>query len=292
MKVSIVIPNWNGEDKLKRNLPLVLKVKGIDEVIVCDDGSTDNSVSLIKENFPQVKVVIREKNSGFSSAVNDGVRKASGELVFLLNSDAVPEEDSLVKAVNQFSDPKVFSVSCNVRGSWSWAKFNRGYYWHYQAKNMPQGNHETLWASGGSGIFRKRVWDQLGGLDELFNPFYEEDIDLGYRAVKSGFINIWVKDSKAEHYKQKGVIEENFSKSKIAGIAQRNQLLFIWKNITDTNYLKSHILNLFINCITHPKYIAVFFAALTKLPQVIEKRREAKKYFQLPDREIFEKYHQ
>src|SRR5206468_7818529 len=66
--------------------------------------------------------------------------------------------------------------------------------------------------------------DKLGGFDELFNPFYEEDVDLGYRARKRGFINIFEPKSKVEHYKEKGVISLNFSQTLIAKTAQRNQL--------------------------------------------------------------------
>lgn len=88
--VSIVIPNWNGVDKLRKNLPSVLNIKGVLEVIVSDDASTDESIQLLEEKFPKVVIVRRSINGGFASNVNSGVKVAQGELIFLLNTDATP----------------------------------------------------------------------------------------------------------------------------------------------------------------------------------------------------------
>ncbi len=296
MKVSLVIPNWNGAEKLKQNLPQVLKVKGVDEVIVVDDGSTDKSVEVLKSEFPMVHLVERKKNGGFSSAVNTGFRAARGDLVFLLNSDAVPEVDAVEKVLPYFKDEKVFSVGLNAGGTWSWAEFKDGYFWHHQASGTKDETlhasevHQTLWASGGSAVFRKDIWDKLGGLDEIFNPFYEEDVDLGYRATKSGYENLWDPGAVVEHYKQKGVIEENFSKSFVSKIAQRNQLIFIWKNITDSDLIWSHIWALLKMLILHPKYWTVFVAAILRLPGILTKRAVIKKEFKMLDKDLLSKF--
>ena len=290
MKVSIVIPNWNGAEKLRKNLPAVLQVKGVDEVVVSDDGSTDDSVKILEQEFPQVRVFKREKRGGFSTNVNDGVKNAAGDLIFLLNSDAVPFPDCLDYVLPHFKDEKVFAVSCSSGGSWSWAKFEKGYPWHYMSSDTGLEAHQTLWASGGSSVFRKDIWQKLGGLDELFNPFYEEDVDLGFRATKSGYVNVFEPKAKVEHYKQKGVIEENFSKEYISRVAQSNQLILIWKDITDRGYLLEHLAFLVSNLVLHPKYWLVFLPALVKLPQVLLKRGKTCKLFKLTDREIFEKF--
>lgn len=291
MKVSIVIPNWNGVERLKQNLPKVLKTRGVGEIIIVDDASSDASVEFIKLNFPSIKLIERRKNSGFSSTVNLGVKNASFELVFLLNSDASPELDCLETATPHFKDPKVFSVGCNAGGRWAWASFRNGFFWHQQSsKDTSSGSHQTLWASGGSGIFRKSIWGELNGLDELFDPFYEEDVDLGYRATKRGYLNIYEPRSLVEHYKQKGVIEENFSKSKIAKTAQRNELFFIWKNITDRKLILSHIVALMGKLLVAPGYWTVFLSAIVKLPQVLAKREKEAKEAKLTDQEILALY--
>ncbi len=290
MKTSIVIPNWNGAEKLIRHLPNVLKVKEIDEVIVVDDASTDNGVELIKRDFPKVKLIEKKVNTRFADTVNLGVKNSIGDLVFILNNDASPAPDALRNNLKHFEDPKVFSVSCNSGGNWSWAKFENGFFWHYKSDEKSDKFHQTLWSSGGSGVFRKSIWDNLGGFDTLYSPFYEEDTDLGYRAVKRGYKNIFEPTSIVEHYKEKGVNEQNFSKGFISKTAQRNQLLFIWKNITSQEMIAQHQNQLIKMLLTHPKYWSIFLAALLRLPQVIKKRETEKRDQKLTDEEILSRY--
>lgn len=291
LSVSVVIPNWNGETKLKNNLPQVLKLKNILEVIVSDDASTDNSVEILEKNFPEVKVVRREKNGGFSSNVNLGVKNAKGDLVFLLNTDAAPEPDCLKYLLGHFENKSVFSISCNVGGSWSWARWKKGWFWHNQyGRENDTEAHQTLWASGGSGIFRKDLWTELGGLDELMNPFYVEDVDLGYRATKRGYINIFEPKAHVSHYKEKGVIEENFSKTRVRDVTERNTLILIWKNITGSGMVFDHIWFLGWRLIRHPKYWKIFLMAIMILPRILAKRKVESRKAKLRDREIFEKF--
>lgn len=291
-KVSIVIPYWNGAEKIKKHLPKVLEfahANNIQEIIASDDASTDETVKLLKQDFPEVIIVEREKNEGFASNVNSGFSKVSGDYIFLLNSDASPEKDALKYALPHFDNPKVFSVGCNVGGLWAIGRFENGYFWHNQAQK-PDGElkaHQTLWASGGSGIFRKAIWDELKGLDELFNPFYVEDVDLGYRATKRGYINIWEPKSRVDHYKEKGVIESNFSKNRINNIAERNMLIFIWKNITSRKLMNEHKTALVKRLISHPRYWGIFLAAAKRYPEIMNKRAIEKKYAKLTDEEIF-----
>src|SRR5579884_918176 len=252
--VSVVIPNWNGEEKMRRNLPKVLKTKGVLEVIVVDDASPDKSVEVLKDEFPEVVLVEKSTNTRFADTVNLGVKHAKGDFVFVLNNDASTEEETVLKTLKHFDDPQVFSVSCNASGNWSWAKFENGFFWHYMSEDKTTDSHQTLWSSGGSGIFRKDLWEKLGGLDTLFAPFYEEDLDLGYRATKRGYINIFEPSAHVEHYKEPGVNQQYFSTSFVSKVAQRNQLFFIWKNITDKEMTKQHIKALIKMLLTHPKY--------------------------------------
>ncbi len=291
--ISIVIPNWNGDGKLQVHLPNVLKAAGVgkvQEVIIVDDASSDKSVDIIKAQFPEIMLIEKKVNSGFSSTVNLGVSKAKGDLIVLLNNDASPEVDFLESLMPHFKDNRVFSVGCNVGGLWATAKFENGFFWHNQATENPNKStsHETLWVSGGSGIFRKAMWDQLEGLDTLYNPFYEEDVDLGYRALKRGYLNIWESRSRVMHSQKKelGVIATNFSKSKIASVAQRNQLIFIWKNITSSEFISTHKKVLAKILITDPKYWQVFLSAAIKLPEITKKRAIEIKQSKLSDEQV------
>lgn len=292
-KVSVVIPNWNGQDKLLKNLPAVLALEDIFEVIVVDDGSSDASVEILKKSFPRVKVIEKSVNSGFAKTVNLGVKSAKGELVFLLNTDASPDKNAASVVLAHFEDPKIFSIGCNTGGNWSWIKFNKGYLWHYMSPFSDKDErtlHQTLWASGGSGIFRKSYWEELGGLDEMFSPFYEEDTDLGYRATKRGFVNLWDPNSKVNHPLKKGVIAENFKLKFVENIAQRNQLLFIWKNLTDLTLIVQHKIALLKNCLFHPKYLLTVFQALSFFSKISQSRKIETALAKLTDKQILEKY--
>lgn len=289
LTVSIVIPNWNGEKRLEKNLPEILKVEGVDEIIVVDDASTDKSVEVLRQ-FPQIKIIQKEQNSGFSSTVNLGVRYAAGDLVLLLNSDAVPEKDCLRYIFDHFENPKVFSVGLSAGGNWSWANFKKGYIWHFESPNKDESckKHQTLWVSGGSGIFRKDIWERLGGLDEAFDPFYEEDVDLGYRATKEGYINILDFRAGVRHYHEKGVIKSHYSEKKVANTAERNRLLFIWKNVTSKKMMREHILWLLFRLITSPKYGLVLIEAWSLRNKSLGSRVGVKD--ELTDEEILSRY--
>ena len=98
MDISIVIPNYNGEKLLEKNLPKVLEAvssykKGKVEIIIVDDASTDNSLDLVKDK--NVVILKNEKNLGFSSTVNIGVRESMGDIVVLFNTDVYPHKNFL-----------------------------------------------------------------------------------------------------------------------------------------------------------------------------------------------------
>ncbi len=291
MNISIVIPNWNGSSKIQSHLPKVLeaaKQKNVREVIVVDDSSTDNSLNVLKK-FKDIIIVEKQTNTGFSSTVNLGVEKTRGDLVFLLNNDADISSETIDELLKNFVNEKIFSVGCNTGGYWSTGRFENGFFWHGQAdpkdKKIDEA-HQTLWVSGGSGLFRKDIWNELGGLDEMFDPFYEEDVDLGYRATKRGYINLWEPKAKVNHYKETGVIEENFSRSRIAEIAQRNQLLFIWKNITSKKLFSEHKKALVKMLLKNPKYWFVFLSALSKKSEVAKKRKIEEAQAKLTDEQV------
>ena len=96
MKTSIIIPWFNNEDLVNKNLPSIVAAyknnkNNIVEIVIVDDGSTDKSVDLIKSNYPEIKIIRHKINRGFASAVNTGVRMAKGDMVCLINSDVLPD---------------------------------------------------------------------------------------------------------------------------------------------------------------------------------------------------------
>jgi len=289
VKFSIVIPNWNGQRLLEKNLPAVLATNA-DEIIIVDNGSTDNSLqSIISLKSPKIKIVKNKENLGFARAVNQGVEAAKNEIVVLLNNDVVPEKDFLTPLIEDFQDEKVFAVSLN-EPQWSWAKgeWIKGFVEH-QPGPKTKNPHLSFWASGGSGAFRRNIWLELGGFDEIFKPFYWEDIDLSYRAWKRGYKVIWDPRS-VVHHQHEGTIGVHFPQKYVDFISQRNQLLFIIKNITNLPMIFQNRIYLWKRLLTNFGYWKVLGAVLLKVhrisPRLIKEFLESK----VSDKEIFNQF--
>ncbi len=297
MKVSIVIPNHNGEALIRKNLPCVIEASNGSEVIVVDDGSTDGSLDLLKRKFGQVRIIAKPHQEGFASAVNRGVAGARGDVVVLLNTDVRPEKEFLPALIKHFSDPRVFAVGCleksieeggivlRGRGEAVWKK---GFYIHRRGEvTLPT----TAWVSGGSGAFRKSIWEKLGGMDRMYNPFYWEDIDLSYRALKAGYALRFEPKSVVVHEHAKGTIQERYTRAFVARVAYRNQFLFIWKNVSDLGIFLDHAIWTPIRLIQavlarDGAMIVGYLWALCHLPHALGSRMRSSRHWILKDREI------
>lgn len=294
MKTSIIIPNYNGGALLAKNLPAVIKAmanpaNGIGEIIVVDDGSKDDSVKLVKAGFPQIKLIKHTQNRGFSAAINTGARASRGDLLVLLNNDVLPKPDFLVTIRKCFENPKVFAVSLHERG-YGLAKgtFVDGYV------GLAMGEEKTkawpsFYVSGGSGVFRRSLWMKLGGMDEkLFSPFYWEDIDICYRAAKRGWRVLWEPESCVVHQHESTISQ--LSPKYVARIKERNQLLFIWKNISSKNLIRKHIAGLVKRTVMHPGYLRIVIMALGKWGVVLRGRRKEIRESKVSDEAIFSRF--
>lgn len=269
------------------------------EIIVADDASTDDSLSFIRRTYPKVRIALGRKRSGFAVNVNRGVAAAHGDIVVLLNTDVEPENDFLPPLTRHFQDGRVFAVGCLeksydpggtvLRGRGE-AKWHRGNFVHWRGD--PRGSN-TAWVSGGSGAFRRDIWNTLGGMDALFSPFYWEDIDLSYRALKAGYRIVFEKRSIIGHYHEEGKIKSEFSSGDVKRVAYRNQFIFIWKNLSDRKQW-------FFHCLFTPlrlarallagdwRMLAGYVWALWRLPSVLVSRSAGSRFWKKQDCEIFQ----
>ena len=291
LKVSVVIPSFNGEKLLKKNLPYLLRAMGnlsnfIKEIIVVDDGSSDNSVDLIKNKFPQVKLVRHKINRGFSASVNLGVKIAKGDLVCLINNDVIPENNFLANTLGHFEKEDTFAVSLHEEGyGWAEGVFREGYIMHSPGKEDTK-VHSTFWVNGGSGVFRKSLWKKLGGMDDkLLSPFYWEDLDICYRAIKRGLKLYWEPRARVLHKHETTI--SKFPKKYVERIRERNHLLFIWKNLTSQSLFRRHVTGLFKRLARPPGYLRIVLVALLRLREVKRARRKEKKETIVSDEAIF-----
>jgi GT2 family glycosyltransferase len=294
MNVSVVIPNVNGQELMKKNLPSLFdavkyKNNKIIEVIVIDDGSSDNSVVFLQKNYRQIKLIKHTKNRGFSASVNTGVRVAKGDLILLLNTDVIPSKKFLEKVLPLFRKKDVFAVSLHEDG-YGPAKgfFEDGYIQLAMGAENDQ-TQPSFYVSGGSGVFRKSIWRELGGMDDkLFSPFYWEDIDLCYRAAKRGYKNLWCSDGLVVH-KHESTISK-FPKKYVEKIKERNQLLCLWKNIHSNMLMLKHISGLLNRIAIHPGYVRILLMTIPKLKLLFKSRNREFKESKISDEAIFAQF--
>jgi len=310
MNISIVIPNYNGQNLLEKNLPHVAlaietyqqKAHHRVDIIVVDDHSTDDSVEVVedfakKNNRLNINVVKNEKNLGFSSTVNKGVELSKSDVVVLLNTDVVPEKEFLIPLLSHFDQKNVFAVGCMdkslelgkviLRGR-GIGRFENGFFVHARGEVTKT---NTLWVSCGSGAFRRSIWDTLGGLNELYNPFYWEDIDISYRATKSGYTIKFEPKSLVIHEHEEGAIKKRFNEFEIKTIAYKNQFIFVWVNITDLDLQFFHIFWLpyhFLTALLRKDwpFFNGFFKAFILLPKIIQSSLRAQRMFVKSDKEV------
>jgi GT2 family glycosyltransferase len=282
MKLSVVIVNYNVEYFLEQCLLSVRKAMQtvIGEVFVVDNNSIDGSVKMVKDKFPEVKLIANKKNLGFSKANNQAMKMASGEYVLLLNPDTVVEDDTFEKIV-AFMDShpdagglgvkmvdgsgkflpeskrglptpeaafyKMFGISKIFPKSKRFSKYHLGYLNQNEI-------HEVEILAGAFMLMRKSVLDKIGLLDESFF-MYGEDIDLSYRIIKAGYKNYYFPKTRIIHYKG-----ESTKKSSVNYVLvfYKAMVIFARKHFTQKNArLLTNLINIAI-------YFRAFIAILSR----------------------------
>ena len=115
-EISVILPNYNGRELLNENLPyLFAALDGIDhEVIVVDDCSSDDSVDMLQEHYPQVKIITSEVNEGFSATCNKGVNFARKNLLCIVNTDVRFTPDYFSNAIKYFANSSLFAIKGDI----------------------------------------------------------------------------------------------------------------------------------------------------------------------------------
>lgn len=240
ISISAIIPNYNGCELLERNLPALfqeLEHAQVDyEVIVVDDCSTDKSVEFLKANYPQVIIVEQEKNGGFSASCNAGIRKASKSLVFLMNSDIKLTENYFRPQFKFFENEKTFGVMGQIIGYYDnhiqdTAKWPTTKGLKVKATNnyLVEDHKESFWTpsfylSGANALIDTEKFKILNGFDEIYSPYYCEDLDLSVRAQRLGWECYYEHESVCRH---EGSVTTNKIRRKSVNIIYfRNRFIF------------------------------------------------------------------
>jgi len=292
--ISTIIPVYKKTDTFLKNLKINYQYLKETEIIIVNDDPEASIKNLLQDY--KLKLIENTKNLGFGGAVNKGVRSSSNNYVFLINSDVELKNDQFKNSIKLFDkEKKLFAVGFaqTERDSQIVGKnsiyWKNGFFRHKKAPNILFG--KTAWAEGGSSIFSKEKFLELGGFDQLYSPFYWEDIDISYRAWKKGYKVLFNPNILVSHYHE-STISTYFSSKTIKKISYRNQLIFIWKNITDIKLIISHYLLLIPNTIIlllkgEFEFISGFFSALSKIYKIYKQRKNQIKSYLLTDQEVF-----
>ena len=224
MRLSVIIVNYNVRHFLEQALLSVRRaMHGIDgEVWVVDNNSVDDSVRMMQEKFPDVRLIVNKTNPGFAIANNQAIRESRGEYVLLLNPDTLVEEDTFRKCL-QFMDshpdagalgvklidgsgkflpesrrgfPSPWVAFCKTFGLSTLFPHSRLFNRYYMGYLDENETHAVDVLVGAFMFIRRAALDKAGLLDETFF-MYGEDIDLSYRIVQAGFQNYYFRKRKS-----------------------------------------------------------------------------------------------
>ncbi|MCH4823516.1 glycosyltransferase family 2 protein [Gramella lutea] len=247
MKIAVVILNWNGRNLLEQYLPSVMKYSEEAKVYVADNASTDDSVSFLKQKFPEVTIITNSRNAGYAGGYNLALKSVPEDIHILLNSDVEVTEDWLAPVLEVFkNEPKTAAVQPKIldyksKDHFEYAgaaggyldkfgyPFCRGRIFQELEKDHGQYNEDEyiFWASGACLAIRKKVYDEIGGFDEDFFA-HQEEIDLCWRLHHAGYRVKYAGGSRVYHYGGATLAEMNPKKTYYNF---RNGLFLLLKNI-------------------------------------------------------------
>ncbi|OGF47677.1 MAG: hypothetical protein A2452_03340 [Candidatus Firestonebacteria bacterium RIFOXYC2_FULL_39_67] len=308
--ISIIIPNYKGKNILEKSLPSIVSAcdsyDGESEIIIVEDGGDDETAELLKGKYSKIGYYKLNENHGFGYTCNYGVAKSKFDIVVCLNNDVVVDKNFLKYLPEHFSEKDVFAVKIATKSIgdrekikedyilWRYLEFRNG--WIYTpfkeiAKRDIQMKY-TKNVAGCAAAFLKAKYLKLKGFDDLFLPFYSEETDLCYRALKRGWKIIYEPRSVVLH-KEHETISKYFSRNMVEMVGERNMYYLIWKNISSKKYLFQHILFIPIRIIKGMLKgrvwpLLAFLKALHHLPKIFKARHVEIREIVRKDEEIFD----
>jgi GT2 family glycosyltransferase len=326
--VAIVIPNWNGAHHLPECLDAVGELDYPAErleVIVVDNGSTDESSNIVRQRSPTVRLVSLPRNEGFAAACNAGAREARSECIAFMNNDMRAERTWLRRLVDGYDPAAGYVCVAGVILNWDGTRLDfvegtvnfHGFAWqeHFDKpvrEELINDCGDLLFACGGSMLISQDVYLELGGFDATYFAYYE-DVDLGWRLWLAGY-KVRLAGGARIFHRHHGSAAA-MPKHVRAFLYERNALLTLFKNLSDENL--SRVLAPALLLLIHkavsltgsahdaftfgarelPRTLEVapagllplnaVFDVLEDLPQLLARRREVQRRRRRRDAEIF-----
>lgn len=247
MKIAIVILNWNGKELLQKFLPSVVGYSDQAELYVADNNSSDDSVSFLQREYPQIKIIQNATNGGFAKGYNDALKQVDADIYALVNSDIEVTKNWLDPIIKEFEaddqtaiiQPKLLDFKNRSKFEYAGAgggfvdfmgyPFCRGRIFMELEPDKGQFNDTTeiFWASGACFFIKSKLYHQLGGFDEGYFA-HQEEIDLCWRVQNEGYRIKYVGTSEVYHVGGATLRESHPRKT---FLNFRNSLYTISKNV-------------------------------------------------------------
>jgi len=269
--LAIVILNWNGEKLLGEFLPSVIEFSQNHQIYVIDNASTDNSVSFLKSNFPEIQIIQHTENYGFTKGYNLGLQEIKAEFYCLLNSDVkvtknwinpileLFKKDNSIAAIQpkilSYSQPEYFEFAGAAGGlidSFGYP-YCRGRIFDTLEKDLGQFNDEVeiFWATGACFFIRKNDFDEMNGFDEDFFAHMEE-IDLCWR-LKNQDKKVFYCGKSTVFHLGGGTLNKVSPKKTYLNF--RNNLLMLLKNLPKNTWILIIFIRMILDGIAAFKFL-------------------------------------
>ena len=276
MKTAIVILNWNGADMLRRFLPSVLTntPATLADIVIADNGSTDDSLAVLASEFPELRVITLDKNYGFA----EGYNKALGQIgdcydyYLLLNSD-IETPEGWFQPLADFMDTHADVAACQPKlraehtpTHFEYAGGAGGYIDYlgypfcrgrvFECVEEDRGQYDIVtdvfWATGAALMIRSQSYWDVGGLDGRFFA-HQEEIDLCWRLRARGYRIVCVPQSLVYHVGGGTLPKENPRKT---FLNFRNNLLLLYKNLPDNRLRRVMFIRLWLDALASIVFLA------------------------------------
>jgi GT2 family glycosyltransferase/glycosyltransferase involved in cell wall biosynthesis len=246
--VTVVIPSRTGKELLRAQLPGLL-AQAPSQIIVVDNGSTDDTATWLADIYPQIEVVHSPAPLSFARAVNRGIARARCSHVCLLNNDMLLEPGFFAALQRAFTEvPDLFCATAQIRFPPGVRREETGKTVFAQAMSedfpvrcdepLPgEDGSYVLYGSGGCSLYDTTKLRALGNVDEIYDPAYVEDLDLGYRAWQRGWPSIYVAGAVVEH-RHRATTTRFYTEDQLADILEINYLRFVARAVSDSKVFR------------------------------------------------------
>ena len=225
--LSVVILNWNVRDLLDRCLASIRSSRYTIEIIVVDNASSDDSVSMVRSKYPHVTLIANETNRGFTGGNNQGIAAAQGRYVLVLNPDTEIVDESLDRLLDYAeansnvgaAGPLLLNPDRSIQSSrrrfptaavaffestWLQSLAPRGMLRRFYMDDVPADVVQDVdWVTGACTLFRRQVFDRVGVYDEVNFFMYSEELDLCKRIKQAGWRIVFIPEAQVIHYEGK-----------------------------------------------------------------------------------------